>query len=180
MGWTISGNFENRPAKYIVIVMPHTANMDFFIGVFSRSILRISEAKYLGKSQLFRWPYGFIFRLLGGYPVDRTKDNNLVDAVVRIFNEKEKFAIALAPEGTRTKVDRLKTGFYYIARKAAIPIIPVAFDYSRKQVVIGDNFYCTDDMRQDFKNLLDFYKDKKGKFPEKGIDESILKKTVTS
>ena len=179
-GWKIVGSFDKAPPKYIAIVMPHTANFDFILGVLARAQLNIKNTKYLGKSQLFRPPFGFLFRWLGGYPVDRSKDNNLVDAVVRIFNEHNEFGVAIAPEGTRSKVKRLKTGFYHIARKARVAIIPVAFDYAHKEIVIGEPFSPTDNMSSDFNYLLSFYEGKDGKYPELGLDRNIFNTTVTS
>lgn len=178
MGWKIDGSFKDKPPKLVVIVMPHTSNYDFVIGVMARSILRITDARYLGKSQLFKPPYGWFFRWLGGYPVDRTRDNNLVDAVVRAFNKHDKFMLALAPEGTRSKVDRLKTGFYHIAKKAGIPIVPVAFDYASKKIVIDAPFYPTNNMKEDFRFLIDFYSKHQGKNPENGIDGTLFDKMM--
>lgn len=169
MGWTIEGSFETSIKKYIVIVAPHTSNWDFPIGVLARSITRISDAKFLGKSSLFKWPYGWIFRALGGHPVDRTKSNNMVDAVVDIFNSKEKFAVALAPEGTRSKVGSLKTGFYYIAHKANIPIFKVGFDYKEKKIVISKPFSPTGNIDKDMPVIMEFFKGITGKNPELGL-----------
>ena len=179
-GWKLVGNFDDAPAKYIVVVMPHTANFDFFLGLMTRSQLDIGESKFLGKSQLFKPPFGFLFRWLGGHPVDRTKDNNLVDAVVRIFNEHDEFAIALAPEGTRSKVERIKTGFYHIASKAKVAIIPVAFDYGQKEVVVGKPFYTTHSMADDFRVLATFFEGKYGKYPDLGVGRAIIENSVTS
>ncbi len=169
MGWTIDGSFDHSVKKYIIIVAPHTSNWDFPLGVLIRSILQIDGAKFLGKSSLFKWPYGFIFRAMGGHPVDRTKTNNLVDAVVEIFDSKERFAIAVAPEGTRSKVDSLKTGFYHIADKASIPICKVGFDYSKKRVVIAPPFFTSGDIDKDMSLIMDFFKTIKGRNPELGI-----------
>ena len=180
IGWSVKGNVTNRPDKFVLIVAPHTATSDFIIGILARSALGIHTTKYLGKSQLFKFPYGVLFRALGGYPVERTKNNNLVDAVTEIFNSHDKFSIALAPEGTRSKVSRLKTGFYHIARKANAPIIPVGFDYSTKTVIAGDPFYPTDNIETDFRLLFGFFKDIKGKYPERGIDSDIIEATINS
>ena len=169
MGWKFEGSFEPRPPKFIVIVAPHTTNLDFVIGVMARSALKLTKTKYLGKSQLFRFPHGFIFRALGGYPVDRTRHNNLVDAVVALFDSKQEFSIALAPEGTRAKVDRIKTGFYYIARKANLPIFLVGFDYSRKTIVINGPMFATNNAKDDFKNIISFFSKIRGKYPELGV-----------
>ena len=177
-GWSIKGDFHPLPDKFILIAAPHTANFDFILGVMARSLLGLHSTKFLGKSQLFKWPYGFIFRAMGGQPVVRTKDNNLVDAVTGMFNSREKFSIALAPEGTRSKVKRLKTGFYHIARKAKVPIYPVGFDFSTKTIIIREPLYPTDNIKEDFRLLISFYANIKGKYPELGIDLSILESTV--
>ena len=169
IGWNIEGYFDPAIKKYVIIVAPHTSNWDFPIGVMARSIFQIDDAKFLGKSSLFKWPYGFIFRALGGHPVDRSKTNNLVDAVVDIFNSKKRFAVALAPEGTRSKVDSLKTGFYHIAVKANIPIYKVGFDYHKKCTVIDKPFHPSGNIEADMPIIMDFFRRIKGKNPELGI-----------
>ena len=179
-GWSFEGDFEPLPDKYIIIVAPHTATIDFFLGIMARSVLGITSTKFLGKSQLFEFPFGFIFRGLGGYPVVRTRDNNLVDSVAEIFNQHEKFSIALAPEGTRAKVDRLRIGFYHIARKANIPIYPVGFDFGTKTIIIREPMIPSDNIENDLRELISFYANLQGKIPELGIDMSILDKTISS
>ena len=173
LGWSIEGSFYPLPPKFIVIVAPHTSNWDFPLGIMLRSITQINQTKFLGKSQLFKFPIGYFFRVLGGYPVERTKDNNLVDSVVDIFNSKETFSISLAPEGTRSKVKRIKTGFYHIAKKASIPIILVGFDYSTKTVVIKEPFSTTNDYLADFKYIIEFFTSIKGKISELGVDMGL-------
>jgi len=177
-GWSVEGSFEPMPDKFIVVVGPHTANLDFFLGIMAKSILHLDTIKFLGKSQLFKFPHGFIFRALGGYPVVRSKDNNLVDSVTEIFNVHDKFCIALAPEGTRSKVDRLKTGFYHIAKNACVPIYPVGFDYESKTIIVHEPLTPGDNMEDDFRVLINFFACIKGKNPENGVDISILEKTV--
>lgn len=157
-----------------MVVAPHTSNYDFFIGVMARSILKLNFVKFLGKSQLFKPPHGFIFRWLGGTPVDRTQYNNLVDAVVALFNQNERFAIALAPEGTRKKVPRLKTGFYYIAKGAQVPILMVAFDYGTKTVRFAEPFLPTDSIENDFKKIIKFFSQSQGYNPELGFDPDLF------
>lgn len=179
-GWSVEGDFESLPDKFIIIVAPHTATIDFFLGIMARSVLGITSTKFLGKSQLFKFPLGFIFRALGGYPVERTRDNNLVDSVTEIFNKHEKFSIALAPEGTRAKVDRIRIGFYHIARKSNIPIYPVGFDFGSKTIIIREPMVPSDNMENDLRELISFYANLQGKIPELGIDMSILEKTISS
>ena len=169
LGWKISGEFPPDLKKYIVAVAPHTSNWDFPIGVMVRSIMRMQNTKFLGKSTLFKPPFGWFFRALGGYPVDRSKHTDMVQQVADIFAKHEFFAIAIAPEGTRQKVDKLKSGFYYIAKRAAIPIIPCGFDFSKKTVVIAKPFYPSANAENDMKFLMDFYRSITGKNPELGI-----------
>lgn len=169
MGWKSVGEFPENLKKYVVIVAPHTSAWDFVIGLLFRKALRLERAKYLGKHQLFEPPFGFFFRWLGGYPVDRTSSHNLVEQVVKIFNDHEEFALALSPEGTRQRVDKLKTGFYNIARSANVPIIMVAFDYKHKQAIISPPFHTTHDQQADFEKILRFFRPIEGKYPEKGL-----------
>lgn len=151
-----------------MIVAPHTSNWDFLIGLAARSILRI-KTRYLGKKELFRFPFGILFRCLGGYPVDRSKQSNMVEEVAKIFNRHEEFSICIAPEGTRSKTDKLKTGFYHIASQLNIPILMVGFDYSKKEVRIHEPFHPSGKMEEDMPKILDFFRTIKGKYPEKGI-----------
>jgi len=168
-GWKIRGSFPAELKKYIVAVAPHTSNWDFVVGVAARSILRMQKARFLGKSQLFRPPYGWFFRALGGYLVERTKSQDMVEQVVKIFNAHDRFILALAPEGTRKKVDKLRTGFYYIAKLAKVPIIPTGFDFSKREVVISEPMYPSENAEQDIEKLITFYKQIKGRNPEWGI-----------
>lgn len=167
-GWKINGRLP-EVKKYIIAVAPHTSNWDFPVGVAVRSILRIQKAKFLGKSQLFKPPFGWFFRALGGHPVERTTSQDMVEQVVKIFNQHDEFILALAPEGTRKKVDKLRTGFYYIAKGAGVPIQPVGFDYAKKEIVVGDLLYPSDNFEGDMEKILSFYRKIRGKNPELGI-----------
>jgi 1-acyl-sn-glycerol-3-phosphate acyltransferase len=168
IGWKTEGSFPTDIKKFIVAVAPHTSNWDFVIGVLARSVLNLQKANFLGKDSLFKPPFGWLFRAMGGYPVNRSKKNDMVEQVVAIFNKHDEFYLGLAPEGTRKKVEKLRTGFYYIAKKANVPIIPVGFDFSKKTVVVGKPFYPTDNFERDMEKLLDFYRRIKGKNPQNG------------
>ena len=168
-GWKINGSLPAEK-KYICALAPHTSNWDFVVGVAARSILRITRAKYLGKSQLFRAPYGWFFRWIGGIPVERDQQkHDMVEQVAMIARGSGEFILAIAPEGTRKKVNKLKTGFWYIAHAANIPIVPVGFDFRKREVVIGQPLYATD-IDKDMTTLTEFYKGITGKNPELGID----------
>ena len=151
-----------------MIVAPHTSNFDFIVGLAARSILRL-DTKYIAKKELFRFPFGILFRFLGGYPVDRSKHSNMVEAVTRIFNDHKQFSICITPEGTRKYVPQLKTGFYRIAERLEIPIVMVGFDYRKKEVSIAPPFYTTGQIEQDIAIIKNYYKNISGKYPENGI-----------
>jgi 1-acyl-sn-glycerol-3-phosphate acyltransferase len=147
-GWTLKGDFPDLK-KYVVIVVPHTTNWDFVLGLLVRSA-RDFHVNFIGKETLFIAPWGFIFRKLGGYSIKRDKNHNQVDLIVELINSQEEFRLAIAPEGTRSDVDRWRTGFYWIAKGAKIPIIMVAFDWSRREVRFSQPFYSSNNKEDDF------------------------------
>lgn len=154
-GWTIDGQVPVHK-KYVLIGAPHTTNWDFVIAIMAKSILRM-RANFIGKHTLFQPPFGFLFKWLGGHPVDRTKSNDLVQAVVDIFNKEEEFVLGIAPEGTRSKVDKWKTGFYHIALLAQVPIVMGVFDYTNKRLVLSEPFYPTGDLEKDMVTIRGYY-----------------------
>lgn len=168
MGWTSIGTFSELP-KYVIIIAPHTSWMDFFIGLMMRSVHKL-DANFVGKIELFKFPLGPIMRALGGYPVNRSKSHNFVNQVVKLFNDEKHFRLALAPEGTRKKVAKLKSGFYFIAQRAKVPIVMVTFDYENKEVRIKDPFWPSGNYDEDMKVILGFYSGVKGKVPARSID----------
>jgi 1-acyl-sn-glycerol-3-phosphate acyltransferase len=168
LGWKIIGSIPSDLKQYVMVVAPHTSNWDFMVGLAARSILGI-DTRYVGKKELFRWPFGWLFRKLGGYPVDRSKNTNFVDAVADLFKEHKEFSICLTPEGTRSYAPNWKTGFYYIALKAGIPVLMVGFDYSSKSVVIEPPFHPSGDIESDIEKMKQFFRKMKGKIPEKGV-----------
>ena len=116
------------------------------------------EAKYLGKSQLFRFPYGWIFRWLGGIPVDRSKHNNLVAYAIDLFNSSEELVLGLAPEGSRSRVDSWKLGFYHIAAGANIPIALGSWIIKKEKLVLEKCFTISGDLQKDLQKIENFYK----------------------
>jgi len=165
LGWNIEGAFDKNLKKAVVIVVPHTSWHDFYIGAFVRRILK-TEINFVAKEELFAWPFGWYFKWMGGAPLDRTSGQNKVESIAKIFNSREEFRLAIAPEGTRKKVENWKTGFYYIASTAQVPIIRVAFDYKRKIVTIAEPFNPTGNINEDMIALRSFYKGVVGKVPE--------------
>jgi len=154
--WELHGQFPSLP-KYIIAVVPHTSLVDFFLGLLVRSISG-ETINFIGKKELFRPLTGWFFRGLGGAPIDRTGNKGSVASLAAVFDAHQKFRIALAPEGTRKKVNKLRTGYYHLAKHLQIPIVPVAFDYENKKVIIHPNFYTTEDETQDLKTLEVLFK----------------------
>ncbi|MCL1112294.1 lysophospholipid acyltransferase family protein [Shewanella basaltis] len=160
IGWKFEGQLDSTQ-PYVIIVGPHTSNWDFIIGIIARSALG-TKIHFLGKHQLFIPPWGWLFRAMGGSPVDRRKHNNLVDAAAQLFQQDPNYKLALAPEGTRSPVTRWKSGFYHIAMKSNVKIVPVGLDFSRKAIVLSAPMTPTGDIENEINQLMDFYRTIKG------------------
>ncbi len=168
-GWKTNVVFPLDVPKAVVIVGPHTSSWDFVIGLAYRSVLGIPNSKFLGKKELFKPPFGWFFYWLGGTPVDRNSKKNLVDQVAEKFSQNSQFLVALSPEGTRKRVDSLKTGFYYIAKQAKVPIVMTGLDFKNKTLQVSAPFYTTEDKEKDIEQVLSFYRKIEGKFPDKDL-----------
>lgn len=165
LGWEIKGAVPPNLRKYIIVVIPHTSNWDFPLGLLVRAAAGIN-VKFAAKDSLFRFPYGWLFRALGGYPVVRSRSTKFVEAVADVFKHKEEFSVCIAPEGTRGRVEKLKTGFYYMARAAEVPIVMVRFDYGPKEVTFADPISAAESYEQVLQQMHDFFAPAQGKVPE--------------
>ncbi len=172
-GWKTTGTLPSELKKIILVVAPHTSWKDILIGLAVRYELKIDHAKFLGKKELFEGPFGKIFRNLGGIPVDRfskeERKQGVVDQAVQLFNENEYFMLGISPEGTRKRVEKLKTGFYQIAKNAKIPMVLVGFDFKNKQVVLREPMYVSENEAADFKEIIAFFSTIEGAKPELGL-----------
>ncbi len=155
LGWRVDGKLPDLP-KYVLIGAPHTSNWDFvlFLGLIFH--LR-ANVHFMGKAELFRFPIGWFFRYCGGVPVDRKKSTGLVDQMVKVYNESDKFILTIAPEGTRHHVTEWKRGFYHIAKGAGVPIVMAVVDGKHKEVRIGQVFQPTDDIEADMKAIQGYF-----------------------
>lgn len=162
LGWTVNGKFPSHLNKCVLIVVPHTSWWDFVLGLLIRKVWN-EEINYIGKKSLFDSPLGWFFRWTGGAPIDRSKNNDTVKATAQIFNEREKFRLALSPEGTRKKVKQWKTGFYFIAKTANVPIVLVAFNYGKKEIKVSEPKDISDDQEADFAVYQSFFEGVEGK-----------------
>lgn len=147
-GWKVEGSFGPELKNCIIIVAPHTSQWDFILGVLARSIYGI-RAKYLIKNSFFKPGISWFFHMTGGIPVDRSKKNDLTERLKAILGRGEELKIAFTPEGTRKRVDRWKTGFYWTAIDANLPIVAHYIDYKQKIVGQFPVFHPTGDWEKD-------------------------------
>ena len=155
-GWRIAGDVPAEP-KFVAIVAPHTSNWDFFIGVAAMFALDL-RVRWLGKHTLFWWPLGWLLRALGGWPVRRDSPRGVVTEVADAIRAQPRFILGLAPEGTRRRVDEWRTGFYRIAERAGVPIVPVALDWGHREIAIGEPEFPTGDATRDIERLRARYR----------------------
>tara|TARA_B100001250_G_scaffold408319_1_gene430522 strand:- start:308 stop:823 length:516 start_codon:yes stop_codon:yes gene_type:complete len=165
MGWKVIGTFD-YPKKCVVIAAPHTSNWDFVIGRCYGYISGINP-KYLIKSSLFIPVLGAFFKWNGGIPVCRDSTNNIVDQIVEEFNNTNHLVLGIAPEGTRSRVEKWKTGFYYIAHKAKVPILLVALDFKNKKIGVVNSLVTTGNIDKDMLFIQNQFKGLQGKIPER-------------
>jgi 1-acyl-sn-glycerol-3-phosphate acyltransferase len=155
MGWRVDGGFPNS-GKFVLIAAPHRTNWDFVVGLAAKFALAL-DVSWLGKHTLFVGPWGFFFRRWGGMPVDRRSSNDTVAVVADQFASREKLLLAIAPEGTRAAGARWKTGFWHIAHRAGVPIVPFAFDWPNRVVRIMPPL-VPQDIEKDLVDLQERYR----------------------
>ncbi len=143
-------------AKLVVIVAPHTSNWDFIVGMGVMFALDL-RLNFLAKHTLFRPPMGTIFRWMGGIPVDRTSSHGVVGDAVQAFAAKDQLVLAIAPEGTRKRVEHFKSGFLHIARGANVPLLLASFDWEGRRVRLGPPFELSDDLAADLAKIEAYY-----------------------
>ena len=163
-GWKIIG-IKTYPIKCLVLSAPHTSNWDFMLGRCYAYIIGVLP-KYLIKSELFLPGLATFIKWNGGIPVYRNSKNNVVDQAVEMFKNSSQLNLGIAPEGTRTRVDKWKTGFYYIAVKANVPILLLKMDYEKKEIGIISEFIPSGNFEEDMFFIQEKYKNIKGKTPE--------------
>jgi 1-acyl-sn-glycerol-3-phosphate acyltransferase len=164
-GWRVAGGPPDL-AKYVLVGAPHTSAWDFPL-MLAFGLVWGVKFQWLGKTSLFRPPLGALFRALGGIPVERSASQQQVQLVVQQFRERERMALAISPEGTRRQSGHWRTGFYYIAHGAGVPIALGFLDYGRKVGGIGPTIVPTGSIERDLPAIAAFYADIRGKHPEK-------------
>jgi 1-acyl-sn-glycerol-3-phosphate acyltransferase len=151
-------------SRYVMIAAPHTSNWDFVLALLFMTAENI-PIRIMGKDSLFRGPMGFLMRSIDALPVNRRESTNLVDQIVAKFDQYDQLIVGISPEGTRKKTSRWRTGFYYIALKARVPVVMAYLDYGNKICGLGPSMMPTGDIQADFKIIQDFYSGIVGKYP---------------
>lgn len=164
-GWKIDGAIPPEVKKCVLVAVPHTSNFDFPI---ARAILYVMNInlRYLIKKEWMAFPMGLFFKATGGIGVDRDKNSNLVETIIKIINDADEMVIVIPAEGTRKLVKKWKLGFYYIALGAGVPIVMSYLDYQKKVGGIGPILYPTGNLEEDMQKMRDFYKDIVPRHPE--------------
>ncbi|MBC3936087.1 lysophospholipid acyltransferase family protein [Undibacterium rugosum] len=167
-GWRVEG-IQPAEKKYVLIAAPHTSNWDFPVTLMVCFVLRL-RVYWMGKASLFPPVLGGVMRWLGGIAVDRSRSGNLVQSTVDAFHASDRLTVIVPPEGTRGKVTHWKTGFYYIALGAGVPIALGYLDFGRKVGGIGKMFMPTGDIVADMQEIRRFYAGIQGKHPQQFED----------
>lgn len=161
LGWSFVGELPDSP-KMVIIGAPHTSNWDLILYLATIRHLGISP-KFLIKHTVFRWPFGYLFRSMGGIPVDRSGARGLVHQVRDQFDSRESMILVIAPEGTRKRTERWKSGFIKIAETADVPVVCAGVDYPTRTVTIGPALDLADGRKEFMEQARAFYADKTGR-----------------
>jgi len=162
-GWKVEGSLPAGVSKCVLIAAPHTSNWDLPYTLMVAFCLQLN-IYWMGKAGIFRFPFGPVMRWLGGIAVDRSKNNNLVSAsAAALAAAQGSIQLVVPPEGTRGKTRHWKTGFYFIALEARVPIVLAYMDYERKVSGLGPMFTPTGDVEADMQVIKHFYAGVKGR-----------------
>lgn len=164
-GWKIQSAAIPQP-PFVLIGAPHTSNWDFLLMLAVILQLRL-QISWMGKNSLFRFPFGPLMKWMGGIPIDRSKANNVVMQTVSQFKRRPNLIVLIPPEGTRSKVERWKTGFYHIAHKAGVPVVMAGIDGPDKNIRLLGEFHPSGDVEKDLPLVQAHYQGLMGIRPEK-------------
>lgn len=166
-GWTYKSSLPDDVRSFVMIGAPHTSNYDF-IPAMAVSWNMHRNAHFVIKQEWLRFPLNLFFKPIGAIGVNRKllkSGGNTTEVMAELFNGKSEFVLMIAPEGTRSPVKNWKTGFYYIASKAGVPIVLGYADYKKKEAGLGPVIYPTD-FEKDLKEIMHFYSGMTGNIPE--------------
>ncbi len=161
-GWKLKVTLPEEK-KFVLIGAPHTSNWDFPLAILAFWTFDL-KVKWVGKIQLFWGPFYYLFTLLGGIPVDRSGSHGFIGQITNRFDQENEMVLAIAPEGTRSKTEYWKSGFYHIATSAKVPICLAYIDYSTRTLGFSKVLYPSGDIEKDMNVIAGFYKNIKGKW----------------
>lgn len=164
-GWKVGETIPPEVPKAVVLAAPHTSNWDFVYALATFRLLGL-KVNYLAKKELFRFPLKSLLINTGGMPVERSRSQQLVDTMVRMFRENDRLYLLSAAEGTRKKVTKWKSGFYHVAREAGVPVMLGYLDYQKKVAGFGPVMHLSGDKTADMARIRAFYAQVQGKNPE--------------
>jgi 1-acyl-sn-glycerol-3-phosphate acyltransferase len=168
VGWKVTGELP-EDKKFVLVGEPHTSNWDFLLMFGAAYSLRLNVS-WLGKNTIFKKPFGTIMRWFGGIPIDRSARHDLVSRTAELIKEKERIVLVIGPSGTRSKREYWKSGFYWIAQTANVPVLCGYLDFVNKVVHVGLVFTPTGNVKYDMDKVRKFYKNIRGKHPELETD----------
>ncbi len=167
-GWKLIKNTEEKILKSVVLGAPHTSNWDLIFSMGGFHKMNFPLKFFIKKEWLKIFPLNKLLLSAGAVSVDReSKTATMVDKMAEVIKtSKEDIALLVTPEGTRKRNCRWKTGFYYTAIKAGVPIVLTHLDYAKKEAVFGPYFMPSGDYKKDMKIVKEYYKDVTPKYPE--------------
>jgi 1-acyl-sn-glycerol-3-phosphate acyltransferase len=169
IGWRVEGDLPDVP-KFVLIVHPHTSNWDLPIGLICAHAIGLLAGwpyGFMVKDTALGWPVvGPLVRWLGGIGIDRTSRYNAVEQMVAVFSRQDRLMLAITPEGTRRRTGYWKSGFYYIALGARVPIVLAFIDYKRRTAGLGPVIVPSDDVEADLARMRAFYAGVTPRYPE--------------
>ena len=163
-GWELFGERPKVP-KAVLITAPHTSNWDFVWMILAAWHFDF-KLSWLGKDTLFSGPLGGLLKSLGGIAVNRSSANNLVEQIAKEYHRRDSLFLGIPPEGTRRYRDYWKSGFYFIAVEAGVPVVPTLLDYGQRRIGLGPMMVLTGDVKSDMDAFRVFYEGAQGKYPE--------------
>ncbi len=166
IGWKVGGTFPHKYKKLVILEAPHTANIDYFIGMMIIYSMGV-KVNVIIKKEAFFWPFAGLLKKAGGIPIDRSSKSSKVDAIAELFEKHERLNLGITPEGTRSLSTKWKKGYYYIALKAKVPILCASMDYKKKEAFFGPVIIPTGNYEKDFEEIEKFYTGVTAKHPEK-------------
>ena len=168
-GWKLGEIHNQDVKKSMMIAAPHTSNWDLIIARAAFYLMDVDVRFTVKKEWATHWLLGGMVRAVGALPVDRSRNNSLVDGMVKLFDEYDELVILITPEGTRAYQPRWRRGYYFAALQAHVPIRLGYLDYRLKEAGIGEAVYPTGDYEADEAKIKAYYRTKTGRFPEQGV-----------